>query len=185
MPEQRNNTRQASIHTEISVTSPKVKIPLLKPGDFTPKKPIETKVISPETRYPVQTGDAFPISGDQTDQMPSYQMDRNPRGYALIISNEKFDQSPEDLRERRGTETDAENLEKLWSNLNFVVKVERNLKAHKIYDVVREFSQKDHSNFDCFVCCLLSHGKNGAIYGSDSELLPLGQIGRASCRERV
>ena len=148
----------------------------MKPGDFIPRKPVTRRDVLSQSRHPVQAGGARPIRSDEIDQMPAYPMSRVPRGFALIISNQNFEESPENLRERRGTECDSVNLEGLWRNLHFIVETKKNLKAHEIYDVVREFSMKDHSSFDCFVCCLLSHGKNGGIFGSDSKLVALNQI---------
>ena len=172
--------RQPSVHTEGSGSWPPPvtpsKAPLLKPGDFKVKSPLPATGVPVGSRYPVQVRDALPPRLDQVDEMPAYRMDRNPRGIALIISNKDFEDNPHDLRERKGTEKDVENLKHLWTNLNFIVEVRNNLKGHQIYDIVRDFSTKDHSNYDCFVCCLLSHGANGGIYGSDSELVYLNQI---------
>ena len=136
-----------------------------------------------EPRYPVQ---AMPnvtelvdplqrIGMDQEDAMPSYPMNQRPRGIALIISNEHFGGNPL-LRDRQGNEKDIEQLQELWSFLNFQVEIKRDLNSQDIYNVMREISTLDHSQFDCFVCCLLSHGAHGGIYGTDSELVEIKDI---------
>lgn len=45
------------------------------------------------------------------------------------------------------------------------------LEAKQIFAKVNEYSKKDHSNMDCFVCFILSHGEKGKIKGVDNELV--------------
>ena len=154
---------------------------LMRPADF-------TGPCSPEPRYPVQARNEIPDEGlaqqfnriaveDDVDAMPAYSSTKRPRGIALIISNEKFQEdNPAQLRDRNGTLCDEENLKDLWRKLHFKVVIEKNLRAFEIYNVIRNMSAKDHSNYDCFVCCLLSHGANGGIYGTDGELVEIREI---------
>ena len=37
-------------------------------------------------------------------------------------------------------------------------------------DAVLVAARADHTNADCFVCCVLSHGDEGVIYGCDGTL---------------
>ncbi|PAA83838.1 hypothetical protein BOX15_Mlig030679g1 [Macrostomum lignano] len=46
----------------------------------------------------------------------------------------------------------------------------RDLSCEKIVSVIKETARKDHSNYDCVAVVLLSHGENGAIYGSDGKI---------------
>ena len=39
-----------------------------------------------------------------------------------------------------------------------------------------KIKEHDHSHYDSFVCCILSHGKEGHIHGSDSVAVPLDTI---------
>ncbi|XP_031561863.1 caspase-8-like [Actinia tenebrosa] len=170
----------AQEHSEHTGALPIRPAPLLTPQYFTrtiinlppnapPIIPIESR-----PRFPVQCGDDIPPL-DQEDDMPSYDMRHRPRGYALIISNEKFS-GIRNLQDRIGTEKDVNNLKTLWEKLHFEVVIKRNKTTSEMYEIAREFSAKDHSSFDCFVCCLMSHGIHGGIYGIDSEVLELGQI---------
>lgn len=170
--------QEHSEHTGALPISPPA--PLLTPQHFTrtiitlPPTVPPIIPIEPGSRYPVQCGDDLPPL-DQEDDMPSYPMMHRPRGYALIISNRTFSGN-RNLVERNGTEKDVENLKILWEKLHFEVVIKENKTASEMYDIAREYSSKDHSNKNSFVCCLLSHGVHGGIYGSDSELLELGLI---------
>ena len=152
----------------------------MSPADFKPRARAGENV---EPRYPVQAiastvellDPMEQLGVDEEEAMPSYPMNRRPRGIALIVSNEHFDENPT-LRDRRGNAKDVESLEELWRFLNFEVIVRNDLTSYDVYNVMREFSAMDHSNFDCFVCCLLSHGSDGGIYGTDCELVELRDI---------
>ena len=54
--------------------------------------------------------------------------------------------------------------------------VYRNLNAEAILEVMEDYRKLDHSKFDSFVCCILSHGKMGQIYGSDSLIVSLDEV---------
>ena len=107
-----------------------------------------------------------------------YPMLSKPRGIALIINIEIFfhnlentqkEEEKEQLVNRLGSEKDIEMLEKLFGALDFKVKIERNLKREEIFKVLDNISDEDHSNYDCFVLCLMSHGSEGFVYGADGE----------------
>ena len=107
-----------------------------------------------------------------------YPMFSKPRGIALIINIEIFfhnlentqkEEEKEQLVNRLGSEKDIEMLEKLFGALDFKVKIERNLKREEIFKVLDNISDEDHSNYDCFVLCLMSHGSEGFVYGADGE----------------
>ena len=166
--------KQPTTHQMGGARSPS--IPLMSPADFSRPR-------SSEPRFPVQ---AMPNPGelvdplqaigiDQEDEMPSYPMTQRPRGIALIISNEHFTGNPT-LRDRQGNVKDVDHLQELWTFLNFHVVVRQDLASQEIFSVMREFSTLDHSQYDCFVCCLLSHGANGGIFGTDSELVAIKDI---------
>ena len=84
----------------------------------------------------------------------------NPRGIALIINNEVFSPSA-DLTDRQGSEKDVEALEGMFKALYFKVNIERNLGKEKILQVLDKVAKGDHTAYDCFVLCLMSHGQEG------------------------
>nr|XP_015816931.2 caspase-9-like [Nothobranchius furzeri] len=105
----------------------------------------------------------------------SYKMESSPCGHCLIINNMEF--KPESaLRNRRGSNIDCEKLETRFKAINFIVEVKENLKESQIKQEMSALSKKDHSQYDCCVVIVLSHGTEvrhsglpGAIYGVDGK----------------
>ena len=108
-----------------------------------------------------------------------YSMER-PYGIALIVNVKNFlRKEGVNLCEREGSDKDAKELEELWARLGFTVKCAcEKVKAYNIYDVLRETAKEidKQQNSNCFVCCIMSHGTMGSIYGSDAELLGIKDI---------
>ncbi|XP_033764175.1 caspase-2-like [Pecten maximus] len=106
----------------------------------------------------------------------SYAMRRIPRGQALIINvNEVEGKLP-----RRGTNIDRDNLHNLLTQLHFCVTVYNDvdkLTADEIGKKLQQFSLlEDHVQADCCVVCLLSHGEEGYLFGTDGNKLKLDDI---------
>ncbi|XP_059186983.1 caspase a [Centropristis striata] len=82
---------------------------------------------------------------------------------ALLITNIKFS----DVRmNRRGAETDEENMEKLLTALGYEVVKHTNLTGKAINDAVIEFSKHQKlKETDSVVVVIMSHGKLGTILG--------------------
>ena len=101
---------------------------------------------------------------------------KKPYGYALIINIKSFEGKTDDgvkLNTREGCDVDVAKLKDLWQQLGFSVITHVDLKAHQIYTIVSEMAKnKDRlETSSCFVCCIMTHGDMGLIYGSDSKLL--------------
>ncbi|KAM3917375.1 caspase-10 isoform 2-T2 [Leptodactylus fuscus] len=107
-----------------------------------------------------------------TEQPEIYSMDRKHRGYCLIINNSVFVKHVV----RLGTEKDAAFLTNVFTWLGMDVEIRNELSAQEIRDCLTEFSKKDHTERDCFVCCILTHGKSRAILGTDDEVIPISEI---------
>ncbi|MBN3308485.1 CASP2 protein, partial [Amia calva] len=104
----------------------------------------------------------------------SYRMCSRPRGPALVISNVTFDPKIPDLDRRAGGEVDEETLSLLFTELDFTVQVQRNLTAEEMRSSLLRFSQKALlRRADACVVCLLSHGVEGSVYGTDGQLVEL------------
>uniref|UniRef100_A0A3Q1GN01 Caspase-8 n=1 Tax=Acanthochromis polyacanthus TaxID=80966 RepID=A0A3Q1GN01_9TELE len=120
-------------------------------------------------------------SGMQTSQTTStlieglgtYPMISAKRGICLIINNYDFSKSIVTLKNREGTMVDEKCLQEVFEWLGFEVQKHRDCDKRKILSVVSELSRKDHSQMDCFVCCVLSHGLEGAVYGADGQEVKL------------
>ncbi|XP_014810037.1 PREDICTED: caspase-8-like isoform X2 [Calidris pugnax] len=106
----------------------------------------------------------------ETPHLPveSYKMKNNPHGYCVILNNHIF-KNPYDVRE--GTLEDEKAVKRVFEWLQFKTVVHRNLEAKQMYAELKEYSKKDHSNMDCFVCFIFSHGEKAKIKGTDHELV--------------
>ncbi|KAJ7408086.1 Caspase-8 [Willisornis vidua] len=80
------------------------------------------------------------------------------------------------LKDRNGTDVDAAALRNVFSKLHFRVEEYRDLTAEEIRKTVNIFRCEDHEDKDCFVCCILSHGKKGIIYGVDGQEVPIREL---------
>ncbi|XP_071022719.1 caspase-9-like isoform X1 [Oncorhynchus clarkii lewisi] len=116
------------------------------------------------------------------DSIQSYKMDANPCGHCLIINNVDFEPKSE-LSKRTGSNIDCEKLERRFKSLNFIVLVKRNLKQKQIKQELSALSKKDHSQYDCCVVIMLSHGTEvcnnrfpGAVHGVDGPNVPVQHI---------
>lgn len=96
-----------------------------------------------------------------------YNMSHKKRGIALIFNHEHFDIYS--LKTRAGTNVDAENLFKTLIGLNFDVRIRKDLRFSEIQDEIRDISQMDHSDSDCLLVAILSHGELGSIHAKDVQ----------------
>nr|AEO22138.1 caspase 8 [Branchiostoma lanceolatum] len=110
----------------------------------------------------------------QREEMPCYRMDQNPRGLAVIVNNKHFyrdtrlPNSRPRLENREGTNVDRDNLIFIFHKLGFEVIQHDDLTHNQLIDLFNRVRHEDHSNYDCFAACILSHGSQGQVYGSDS-----------------
>ncbi|KAK3593281.1 hypothetical protein CHS0354_012377 [Potamilus streckersoni] len=145
-------------------------------------KPISYKSITDDPDLALTDGPVNVIVEKCTRQFyfvhhkQSYKMTRIPRGKALIINvNEVIGKSP-----RRGTNIDRDNLQNLFDQLHFetiVYNDKDELTARDIAIKLRMFADlPDHKNADACVVCLLSHGEEGCIFGTDGKKIDLDAI---------
>lgn len=123
-------------------------------------------------------GDAFGTSNSggkyiTVAKMPTeryaseYNMKHKNRGMALIFNHESFDIPS--LKDRAGTNVDCENLCNSLKKLHFNVHVYKDLKLKQIQYYVSEAAQTDHTDNDCILVAILSHGELGYIYAKDAQ----------------
>ncbi|XP_050755886.1 caspase-8-like isoform X2 [Gymnogyps californianus] len=67
-------------------------------------------------------------------------------------------------------------LKRVFSKLHFTIAEYRDLTAEEIRKTVNVYQSEDHKDKDCFVCCVLSHGKKGIIYGVDGQEVPIQEL---------
>lgn len=111
-----------------------------------------------------------------TNYKKSYAMRRLPRGKALIINVNEVEGKPP----RRGTDIDRDNLYHLLRQLHFDVQVYNDkdgLTAKEIAQKLEMFAADPaHRQGDSSFVCLLSHGEEGFIFGTDGRKLQLDSV---------
>ncbi len=95
-------------------------------------------------------------------------MNHRERGTALVINMRNYESNSRvKLKERVWSEKDVEELTKTLAYLEFRVVIRQNLTKPQLMATLKEL---DHSNSDCFLCVVMSHGnENEAIYASDGQ----------------
>lgn len=63
-----------------------------------------------------------------------------------------------------------------FSMLHFEIVQYNDFTAERICETLEDYQSKDHNNKDCFICCILSHGDKGIIYGSDGQEAPIHEL---------
>ncbi|KPP80332.1 caspase-8-like [Scleropages formosus] len=109
-------------------------------------------------------------------KLEAYAMNREKSGFCLIINNYNFSSSKINLKNREGTLTDTKNLEAVFQWLGFETHVKQDFSRQQILTLLWDFGGKDHTNMDCFVCCVLSHGVPGGVYGVDGAEVRLSEL---------
>ncbi|CAK6954982.1 caspase-9 [Scomber scombrus] len=135
------------------------------------QRPTTTPSPSPEREYLRPR----PQGRTRRDSIQNYKMDATPCGHCLIINNVDFEEQSS-LNNRKGSNIDCDKLERRFKALNFDVKVRTNLKQRQIKHELSALSKKDHSQYDCCLVIMLSHGTEvshsrfpGAVYGVDGQ----------------
>lgn len=113
---------------------------------------ILSKSIRTRERVPVQ----MPCARDDL----YYNMSHIKMGRCVILNFKDFNPG-NGLNSRQGTDLDATALEKTFGCLGFEVSTYHNLTVRQTILALNEESQRDYSNYNCFVLCFLSHGEDG------------------------
>ncbi|XP_035531795.1 caspase-8 [Morone saxatilis] len=100
----------------------------------------------------------------------TYPMTSAKRGICLIINNYNFT-GAKNLQKREGTNIDEECLQKVFEWLGFEVQIQKDCPGNKMLSVMQDVGRKNHGQMDCLVCCFLSHGQEGGVYGVDGDLI--------------
>jgi hypothetical protein len=98
-----------------------------------------------------------------------YNMNNAKRGIALIINIRTYNPNPYNLAERTWSEPDIVKLNKTLEYLEFDLRFYENLTANEIREEIEKIADKDHTDSDCFLCVVMSHGDDGKIIANDSE----------------
>jgi len=100
-----------------------------------------------------------------------YNMRHRRRGVAFIFNHKHFDQRL-GLKQRNGTDADRDNLRLTLRQLDFEVRVYDDLPWKDIDRTLENAALEDHSDADCILVTVLSHGELGILYASDHAYKP-------------
>ncbi|XP_065371216.1 caspase [Calliphora vicina] len=96
-----------------------------------------------------------------------YNMRHKNRGLALIFNHEHF--MVPTLKSRSGTNVDCDNLARCLKQLEFDVKIHKDYTLGEIKRQIEWAASQDHTNSDCILVAILSHGEMGFIYAKDTQ----------------
>ncbi|XP_021105895.1 caspase-8 isoform X2 [Heterocephalus glaber] len=98
---------------------------------------------------------------------------------SLLLKISDYEALHGEERMRLGQSPDAssnETLEGTFTELHFETVPCRNFTAQTICDMLQHYQGVDHGDRDCFICCVLSHGNSGIVYGTDGQEVPISEL---------
>ncbi|XP_056122829.1 caspase 20, apoptosis-related cysteine peptidase isoform X2 [Rhinichthys klamathensis goyatoka] len=107
---------------------------------------------------------------DAPVQVSQYKISQIPRGICVIINNVNFTT----MNGRSGSDEDQKYLDKVFRWLGFKVVVHRNKTADEMKNLLTDLGKTVDG--DCFVCCVLSHGKKEGVCGTDGGVVSVDEI---------
>jgi len=100
-----------------------------------------------------------------------YNMNHRRRGKAIVFNHMNFDPRL-NLKMRNGTNNDRDNLRVSLRQLDFEVEVHNDLPFKEIERILENVSLEDHSDADCILVAVMSHGELGILYSCDQPYKP-------------
>ncbi|XP_069839435.1 caspase-8-like isoform X2 [Dendropsophus ebraccatus] len=105
-------------------------------------------------------------------EVEEYKLDKIPHGLCIIVDNHNF----KNHEQRKGTEKDADAIEKVFKSRNYGVIRHKDLTGEGILKIMKYYADKCHNDYDSFICFVLSHGEKGIVFGTDWEEVPVKDI---------
>lgn len=138
-------------------------------GQASTAQPSEPSIPSPPAEFSVKS------AVDAHEGPDIYRMLAPVRGICLIINNITY---TNEERNRRGSELEGQQLEKLFNQLGFIVRPCLNRTADQIEDDFAKAAQdEDNPSYDAFIGVILSHGRfKDTIAGIDESTIALDVI---------
>ena len=98
------------------------------------------------------------------------------RGIALIINNVEFDPDTK-LAPRESSNEDAKRLKGLFKDLKYDVHECSDLTAAAMTGTLKMYAKDAISETnDSFICCILSHGDERGVFGTDGEVVSIEEL---------
>lgn len=94
-------------------------------------------------------------------------MSHKNRGYALIFNHEYYENNAHSARD--GTNIDCKSLRDTLTNLQFEVYTYKDQSRDQIFSIMTKMSTVDHSESDCILIVVMSHGERGTVFAYDYE----------------
>ncbi|XP_033230599.1 caspase-1-like [Belonocnema kinseyi] len=98
----------------------------------------------------------------------TYDMNHERRGVALIFNHINFKK----MTPRKGTIKDCTDFSRVLKCLGFEVRVYADKSTKHIQQVLKSTAAEDHSNSDCFLVAVMTHGESGFLHSCE-ELYPV------------
>jgi len=117
----------------------------------------------------VPAGNTAKMPVDRDSEL--YNMNHRRRGHAIIFNHKNFDPRL-GLKTRNGTDADRDNLRITLRQLDFEVKVFNDASFKQIEQVLEDLANENHSDADCILVAVLSHGEMGILYSNDQPYKP-------------
>ncbi|OXA60052.1 caspase-1 isoform X2 [Folsomia candida] len=114
----------------------------------------------------------MPVSKDD----PNYNMNHPRRGKAIIFNFDRWDNTniPHlGLSPRIGSEKDKKDLARCLQRLDFQVEEHDNLKHLQFWAVLERVRKEDHTDADCLVVVVMTHGEKNTVYMRDGVQIPI------------
>ncbi|RZC42790.1 Peptidase C14 domain containing protein, partial [Asbolus verrucosus] len=94
-------------------------------------------------------------------------MNHSRRGQAVIFNHVNFVSSEHTTR--HGSDKDRDDLSDVLRQLGFDVSIHDDLNANEIFSALWTVSQMDHSDADCLVIIVMTHGDNNKLGAKDRD----------------
>lgn len=104
------------------------------------------------------------VNIDVLPDAENYNMHHKRRGVALIFNNVYFDK----MTIRKGSDKDCDDLTRALGNLDFEVRIHKDPSLQTISNILRETAAEDHTDADCLIVAVMSHGESTLLYSADS-----------------
>ncbi|XP_052862873.1 caspase-7-like [Anopheles cruzii] len=89
----------------------------------------------------------------------------NRRGVVIILNQMQFDDAPY----REGSDKDRDDIGKCFSKLGFEVRIYDDPTQDKVFEILKDVSEEDHTDNDCLVVIVMTHGEKGTLMAADTH----------------
>lgn len=115
------------------------------------------------TSCSIQSARDLSAISSEKHHLPKYNMNHSKRGMAIILNQQHFKDSPT----RTGTNVDCAYLKCVLEQLHFDVSVCNDLSLSGIFAEMKRIAAYDHSDSDCILIAILTHGDENEIGAFD------------------